>query len=198
MTFAKHLLVAALAASAVAAQANSDINSGTAGTALTATANLDFRVVVPRVLFLRVGSGTDFADNAAAIDRVDFNLTATDVITALGGGSTTVAGAGGVGTHPVALRVLGNGGNVSLSANGTAGGLSNGTAAENIPWSRISATGATPHPAIGNGVAGAAQTLTATHKVVNVNSTWTFSYANSAAQAEGTYNGSVVYTASLP
>ncbi len=198
MKFAKHLFVAALAVTAFAAQAESDINTAAAGTALSTTARLDFRVVVPRVLFLRVGTGTDFADNATDIDRVDFNLTATDVITALGGGSTSVAGAGGLGAHPVALRVLGNGGAVSLSAAGTAGGLSNGTVAENIPWSRVSATGATAHPVIGNGVAGAPTTLAATNKVVNINSTWTFAYANSAAQAEGTYNGRVTYTASLP
>ena len=198
MKFAKHLLVAAIAATAFsAAYAESDINTGTAA-GLSAAAKLDFRVIVPKIIFLRVGTGTDFVDalNGANIDRVDFTVSAAALAA-----NTTVAGASGQGPYPVAVRVLGNGGNVSLTANGTAGGLTNG--AQTIPWTQVVATSSNaaglPHPAIGNGVAGAVSTLTAPASgVVSQTANWTFDYSNSSVVAAGTYNGQVVYTAALP
>ncbi len=198
MKFAQHLLVAAIAATAFsAAHAESDINTGTAA-GLSAAAKLDFRVIVPKIIFLRVGTGTDFVDalNGANIDRVDFTVSAAALAA-----NTAVAGASGQGPYPVAVRVLGNGGNVSLTANGTAGGLTNG--AQTIPWTQVVATSSNaaglPHPAIGNGVAGAVSTLTAPASgVVSQTANWTFDYSNSSVVAAGTYNGQVVYTAALP
>jgi hypothetical protein len=193
MKFAKHLFALAAVSAAFAAHAESDINTGAAA-ALPAVARLDFRIVVPRMIFLSVGTGTNFADNTT-VDRVDFNLTAADV-----GSGVAVAGALGTGAgYPVPVRVLGNGGNITLTANGVAGGLTNGV--QTVPWTQITGTSsslALPNPAIGNGVAGAASTLTATAGVVNQSATWSFSYANSAAVAAGTYNGRVTYTAALP
>jgi hypothetical protein len=197
MKFAKHLLVAALAVTAFAAHAESDINTGTTA-GLSAAAKLDFRVIVPKVIFLRVGTGTDFADalNGANIDRVDFTVSSAALVA-----NTVVAGASGQGPYGVGVRVLGNGGNVSLTANGTSGGLTNGT--QTIPWTQIASTSSNaaglPHPAIGNGVAGAISTLTAPASgVVSQSATWTFDYTNSSVVAAGTYNGQVVYTAALP
>jgi hypothetical protein len=193
MKFAKHLLALAVVGAAFAAHAESDLNTGAAA-ALPAVARLDLRIVVPRMIFLSVGTGTNFADNTT-IDRVDFNLTAADV-----GSGLAVNGALGVGAgYPVPIRVLGNGGNIALTANGVAGGLTNG--AQTVAWTQINRTSsnpALPNPAIGNGVAGAASTLTATAGVVDQSATWSFSYANSAAVAAGTYNGQVTYTAALP
>jgi hypothetical protein len=196
MKFAK-LLVALTAVGALSmAHAESDINTGAAA-GLSAVAKLDFRIVVPRIIFLRVGTGVNFADALAGanIDRVDFNLLPADI-----GSGLAVAGAAGTGPYPVAVRVLGNGGNISFTALGTAGGLSNGV--QTIAWTEIAPTSSNvaglPHPAIGNGVAGATTTLPATANVVNQSANWTFSYNNTAAMAAGTYNGSVTYTAALP
>jgi hypothetical protein len=196
MKFAKLLVAAAAFAAVSMAHAESDLNTG-AAPGLSATAKLDFRIVVPRIIFLRVGTGVNFADALGAIntDRVDFNLTAADIASA-----AAVAGAAGLGPYPVAVRVLGNGGNISFTANGTAGGLSNGV--QTIPWTEIAPTSSNaaglPHPAIGNGAAGAATSLAATANVVNQSANWSFSYTNTNAMASGTYNGQIVYTAALP
>ncbi len=191
MKYIKTLVAVAAVAAAFSAHAESDINTGaTAG--LSAVAKLDFRVVVPRIIFLRVGTGTNFADalGGTNIDRVDFNLTAADV-----GSGAAIAGAAGQGPYPVVARVLGNGGNVSFTAVGSGTGLSNGT--QVIPWSQIvsvASGGSLPHPAIG----GAASALTAAANIVDQTSTWNFSYSNSTAMASGQYNGQVTYTAALP
>jgi hypothetical protein len=193
MKFAKKLLALAVIGAAFSAHAESDINSVSA-VVQNAVAKLDFRIVVPRIIFLSVGTTTNFADNTT-VDRVDFNLAATDV-----GSTTAVAGALGTGLgYPVPVRVLGNGGNVTLTANGVSGGLTNGT--QTVPWTQITGTSSNaslPNPAIGNGVAGTASTLTAVAGVVNQSANWSFSYANSNPVAAGTYNGQVTYTAALP
>jgi hypothetical protein len=196
MKFLKFVMTLAALGCIASAHAESDINTG-AAPGLAATAKLDMRVVIPRIIFLRVGTGVNYADalGAANIDRVDFNLLPADVASL-----TAVAGAAGTGPYPVAVRVLGNGGNISLTALGTLGGLTNG--AQTVPWTQIAPTSSNvaglPHPAIGNGVAGATTTLTAAANVVNQSANWTFSYTNAAPVASGTYNGQVLYTAALP
>ena len=184
MKFAKQLFALAAVAAAFSAYAESDITTG-AG-ALTATARLDFRVIVPKVLFLQVGTGTAFADNTL-VDRVDFTLTAAQ---ATSGGAVAGVSTGGT----INARVLGNGGTVTFGAAGTAGGLSNG--AQTIPWSEIAptATGGTLiHPAI----SGATSALAATAGVVNSSTVYSFNYSNTNVVAAGTYNGTVTYTASV-
>ena len=193
MTFAKHLIALAAVAAAVAAplsaHAESDINT-TAAAGQSASARLNFRVTVPKIIFLQVGTGTAFSD-VTTVDEVLFSLTAAQVTSA-----SAVAGAAGV-----TARILGNGGNVSLTAAGASGGLANATAGTSIAWSSITGTSSSaslPHPAIGNGVAGAASSLTATAGIVNQTASWTFSYANAATVAAGDYTGQVTYTAALP
>ena len=176
---------------AICAQAESDINSS-AGAAISATARLNMRVTVPRVLFLRVGRGTNFADSTL-IDRVTFTVSAANV-----GSGAPIAGVN-TPAGPLVARVLSNGGNVSFRASGVLNGLAKG--ARRIPWTQIVAStsgGTLPHPAIGNGVAGPVSTLSAVAGVVNQTSTWTFNYSNSNPVEFGTYNGRVTYTASVP
>ena len=183
-------LALALAGVTLSVQAESDINNS-AGAAISASARLDMRVTVPRILFLRIGRGTNFADSTL-IDRVTFTVSAANV-----GSGLPIAGTNSAG--PLVARVLGNSGNVSFRANGAVGGLAKG--ARRIPWTQIVATtsgGSLPHPLIGNGVAGAASTLTTVAGVVNQTSTWTFAYSNSNPVEFGTYNGRVRYTASVP
>lgn len=181
----------ALCCLAICAQAESDINSS-AGASISATARLNMRVTVPRVLFLRVGRGTNFADSTL-IDRVTFTVSAANV-----GSGAPIAGVN-TPAGPLVARVLSNGGNVSFRASGVLNGLAKG--ARRIPWTQIVAStsgGTLPHPAIGNGVAGAVSTLSAVAGVVNQTSTWTFNYSNSNPVEFGTYNGRVTYTASVP
>ena len=184
MKFAKQLFALAAVAAAFSAYAESKIATGTGG--LTAAARLDFRVVVPKVLFLQVGTGTNFIDNTA-VDRVDFTLTPAQATSA-----TAVAGVSSGGT--INARVLGNGGNVTFGAVGTVGGLTNGV--QTIPWTEIvpTATGGTLiHPAI----SGATSALAATAGVVNSSTVYSFNYSNTNVVAAGTYLGQVVYTASV-
>ncbi len=181
--------IAALAACfGFAVHAESDVNSGAAA-GLSATADLNMRVRVPRLIFLRVGTGTNFADNAS-IQRVTFAVTGANV-----GSGVAVAGTPAAG---ITAQVLSNGGNVNFTARGVLNGLAKGT--RRIPWTQIvpTATGTLPHPAIGNGVAGAASVLTAVNGLVNKTATYRFTYSNSTPMEFGTYDGQVTYTASLP
>jgi hypothetical protein len=192
MKFAKQALVATLIGIAsLSAQAESDINLATTNPA-SANARLDFRVVVPRVLFLRVGTGANFADalGGTNIDRVDFNVPDVDVAN-----NVTIAGQAGQGPYGVAARVFSNGGSVNFSAAGSLGGLISG--ARSIAWSRITpvTAGALTHPTID----AAPATLAASAAgVVNQAATWTFNYGHQDTVGAGTYNGQVTYTATLP
>jgi hypothetical protein len=109
----------------------------------------------------------------------------------------------------VTAKVVGNNGNVTFTST-TLGALGNG-AGDTISYGQIgtavaalTSPTALPHPAL---VDGATSTLTLTPvsgKVVNRDARWTYTYANSAVAAPGTYggvgvnNGRVTYTASMP
>ncbi|MDP3809749.1 MAG: hypothetical protein U1B84_31190 [Variovorax sp.] len=160
----------------------------------TATARLDVRVIIPRVLFLAVGTGSAGTVDNATIDTLTFDYTGNpgDV-----GSGTASAG------QAVNVRVRGNNGQVVLTA-ATTGALTNATA-DTIPWSQITSTSnlpALPSPALpltGTG-AGSNVTLNA-GKITDRTAVWTFAYANSAVVAPGTYgttNGRVTYTATMP
>ena len=186
--------------------ANAESSFQTGAGALTATANVDFTITIPKVLFLQVGTGTLYANNNA-VNLITFTVPAVDV-----GNGTAVAataGSGDLGNGTVTAMVRGNGGNVTLGAL-TQGALGNGTVGETIPWTQITTTPATlttatvlPAPTLANG-ASTNVGLTAVNKVVNQDARWTYAYANSAVVPAGTYgginvnNGRVLYTASLP
>lgn len=195
-----HLFVQSAVALAMAmpmfASAESQLVVGTG----SASARLDFRVVVPRVLFLGVGTGAAAATPAsnATVDTVTFDYSGNPA--ALGTG----AAAGAISGNVVPVRVVGNAGQIALTAN-TTGALTNGTA-DTIPWSEISATSslaALPSPVIPATGAGTAAnvTLSSGTRITDRSANWTFSYANSAVVAPGTYgttNGRVTYTAAMP
>lgn len=181
-------------------------------TGSTATARLDFSIVIPQVLFLRVGTSAGNTSTTGTIDSVTFTVPGANV-----GDSSVIAGVGGdLTAGAVTVRVYGNGGNVSLNS-ATTGPLTTGVAGEVIPWSQISVAGAAlgattagftnaaiTHPAFNLGAtggAGTATTLTATNRLVRVEGRWTYSYLNATLPAAGTYggtiarNGRVTYTA---
>lgn len=164
----------------------------------SATARLDFRVVVPRVLFLGVGTGAAGLATNTTIDTVTFDYTSNPA--AIGTG----AAAGAITGNVVAVRVVGNNGQVALTAS-TTGALTNATA-DTIPWSQITATSSAPElpspviPLTGAGTASNV-TLSSGTRITDRSANWTFAYANSAVVAPGTYgttNGRVTYTAAMP
>jgi hypothetical protein len=209
------ILVSALALAGLAAtsaQAESTyINPAIVNSA--ATARLDFTIVIPQVLFLRVGTSSGNTATDGTIDSIVYTVPGTNV-----GDSSLITGVGGdLTAGAVTVRAYGNGGNITLNSN-TTGALTTGVAGEVIPWSQISVASAalpTPSPAVAGftngaiahptfnptGGTGTATTLTATNKVVRVEGKWTYSYLNQNAVAAGTYggtvakNGRVTYTA---
>lgn len=196
----RHRLLAVAMFAFVPFAAQAESNYVTAGNAV---AHLDFQIVIPRVLFLQVGTGTNLLNNVA-VDLIKFtpaaaNLGDSSVISAISGGD--------VSPGVVTAKVIGNSGDVKVTAT-TVGALNNGTAAETISWTQISttssATAAFPAPALTDGGAGAFVTLTATNHVVSQTAQWTYKYLNQTVPAQGTYgganvnNGRVTYTASAP
>jgi hypothetical protein len=185
------------------AHAESTFISGTGN----ATARLDFQIVVPRTLFLRVGTGTNFATNPT-INLISFNVPAAT----MGDGTPVAAtvGSGDLGNGAVTARVRTNGGDVTLTS-ATLGALSNG-AGDTISYGQITTAvtalpgapgAAMPHPTLVDAGTGTV-TLPAAAGVVDRGATWTYSYANANVVAPGTYggvginNGRVTYTASTP
>ena len=208
----KLLLIAALAGVfPLASQAESTFVSAATGQ-LSATARLNFTVTIPRVMYLQVGTGTNFT-TVGTVDALQFAVPAASI-----GAGGTIAGTGGdLGAGAVTVRVLGNVGNLSLNS-GVTGQLSNG--ASTIPWSAITVaaaplTGATtagftnaaitpPPISTTTGAGPTPTTFTATNTVVRQESKWTFTYDNTGVYPPGTYgstvanNGVVTYTLTSP
>jgi hypothetical protein len=191
------------------ASAASTFTSGT-GT-ISASAAVNFTVVIPQFLYLRVGAGSAYAGVPSVLSTVG----TTDLITfspAVGtvGNSTAVPGTGGDLTGGVeTAAIVSNFGNVTLVATAT-GALSDG-AGDSIPFtqittvaSQLNSTTPLPAPVLSNG-ASSTVTLTApATKIITQDAKWTFSYANSVTVPSGTYggtaalNGTVTYTATMP
>jgi hypothetical protein len=207
------LIVAGLMASPGVVRAESNFVSG----AGTATARLNFQIVIPKFVFLQVGTGTAYANNAA-IDTITFDMTATPAAIGNAVAQSATAGSGDLTNGAVTARVLGNNFTAvtNLSAT-TSGAMSNG-AGSTISWSEITvATAAAPTNPTGTTLAhpgtlaapfadGAATTvaLTPASRVINQAAKWTFTYKNTNIPASGTYgnsvanNGQVTYTIAMP
>ena len=197
------IAITALTALSFAANAESTFQSTTGSGALNATARVDFRINIPRILFLQVGTGTLFGNNAA-VDLIEFSVPAADV-----GNGTAVAAtsaSGDLGNGVVTARVRGNGGNVGLTAT-TGGALSNG-AGGTISFGQITTTSNNASfgaPVLVDGAASGTVTVAANGLgIVNQDAQWTYAYENDNVVPGGTYggvslnNGRVTYTASLP
>lgn len=211
----KIILVSSLAL-AFAAPMLSHAESNTTTPAVsgsTATGRLDFTVIVPAVLFVRIGTGGAVGSAAnATVDSLVFTVPATNV-----GDGTVIAGSAASGdltNGAVTVRVFSNfGSNVTLNSSVT-GQLSDG-AGDTIPWTQIAVVAAPliatspgftnagiTHPTFSTtSGAGTATTLTAASKLVRQEGKWTFTYSNTNVVPAGTYgstianNGRVTYTA---
>ena len=183
--FVKSAIALALA-TPMLASAESQLVTGTA-TATGAAARLNFSVLIPKVLYLAVGSGSAALVPSTTVDTVSFDFTATP----------TDVGSGTDKTAPgVNVRVLGNNGQITLAAAGSAGGLVSGT--DSIPWAEIlsSSNDATNFsvPAVG----GTSTPVLSAGKVTNRTATWNYAYSNTNVVAPGTYAGQITYTATMP
>jgi len=146
-------------------------------------ARLDFRITLPTLLYLQMGT------NGPTVDRITFKLDNIPGTGAVQGTST--------GTYPVPVRVAGfvpRGQAMTLRANSSAP-LTNGS--ENIRFDNISWT------ATGNFTSGRFNN-TANQQVRrwtgsgNRTGTYRFYYDNDEYHGSGTYNGQVTYTLSSP
>jgi hypothetical protein len=188
--FLKSAIALALA-TPLLASAESQLTIG----AGSAAAKLDFRVIIPRVLFLAVGTGSAGLTTDTTIDQVTFDYTTNPAAVGTG------AAAGAITGNVVPVRVLGNNGVIALASTNT-GALTNATG-DTIPWSEITATSSDATNFASPAPTGASVNLglsTGT-KVTSRTANWTFSYANNAVAAPGTYgttNGRVTYTATMP
>ncbi len=177
--------------------------------ALNTAARLDFSITIPKVLFLRVGTGGLYgAASVGTINLIDFQVPVANI----GDGSSIAAtvASGDLGTGAVTALLRSNAGVVTLLA-ATTGALTNATT-DTIPWSEISITNSAlvtpafantfPHlaslPLTGSSANFAPAPVA---KITNVGSTWTFAYKNTNTVPFGTYgptaNGRVTYTASV-
>jgi hypothetical protein len=209
------VLAAGMALSVGTARADSNYLTA----AGTASAHLNFSIVIPTFLFLQVGTGTStpaYANNAT-IDTILFDMSSS--VPAIGTGAVQAGTGGDLLAGSVTARVLGNHftAAVNLTAT-TAGAMSNGT--DTISWSEISvaaptalvvvpaaaATLAHPGTLAAPFADGAATTvsLTPVNKVINQAAKWTFSYKNTNIPPPGTYGatvankGQVTYQIAMP
>ncbi len=204
-------LLASAAIALVPLTASAESNFQTGAGPLTSTARVDFQVTIPKVLYLRVGTGSSYTTGVlgttATVDQVTF-APAAGVI----GNGVAQAGAGGdLLTGIETAAIVSNSGNVTLNATATATGLSDG-AGDNINYSEVktAATALTgtytllPAPVLANGTSASVVMTAPATKVITADAKWTYTYANTTTPPAGTYggintNGSrVTYTATMP
>jgi hypothetical protein len=209
-TAVKTLLAATLAACLpLPGEAESNVQTGTATATPGAGAHVDFQVTIPKVLYLRVGSGSTYTTGilgaVGTVDLIQFAPAAASV-----GNGITVAGTGGDLTGGVeTAAIVGNSGNVTLNAT-SSGALGDGTG-DTIAFTQIttaattlSSTTALPAPTLVNGTSANVVLTAPATKVIVQDAKWTYSYANATRPPAGVYgganvnNGRVVYTASMP
>ncbi len=157
------------------------------------TADVSFEVVIPRFVRLRIGSA------GGTVDTVSFQPTGAEVGDPP---SSPISAASGGDVSPGVLtaRVLGNGGNVTLSTALTnpASGLING--GNFIAWDEIDTAdgGTMTAPTLQNGTVTDVVYTAGGNGVVNLSDTWTYTYANTTVPPDGTYTGTATYTAAIP
>src|SRR6202050_1358174 len=179
--------------------AESNVQTGGATATPGSTAHVNFSVVIPQVLYLRVGTGSSYTTGVytanTTVDEIVFSPTAAQV-----GNGTAIAGTGGDLTGGVeTAAVVSNFGNVTLNATAS-GALIDGTG-DSIPFTQITTAATT----LTSATALPAPVLTTpASKVIVQDAKWTYHYANTAAVPGGVYGGvnvnnsRVVYTATMP
>ena len=186
--FLKSALVLAMAVPMLAsAESNLVASNGNNPASISATARLNFSVVIPKVLFLGVGTGYNSLAGSGDIDLLTFDYSAA---------AATVGNGTDSASQAVDVRVLGNNGQINIAAAGSGTGLTSGT--DTILWTEILATSddATNFdvPAVG----GTAAPLLTAGKVTSQTTKWNYAYSNTNVVAPGAYTGQITYTATMP
>jgi len=149
------------------------------------TVDLNFNVVIPTYIFLRVGS-------AVGVNTLVFSPTVSYLETP----SAVLPTGGDVSGSDLTIAARGNAGNMTLAASNLANLVSGGN---NIPTSTLTAsnpTGSITVPAFGGNVS-----LTAgANGTFNQSGTWRYVWTNPAntVYPPGTYVGTATYTLSAP
>lgn len=208
----KSLLAVTAVSVPLLVHAESNVVSGAQTATPGATAHVDFQITIPKVLFLRVGTGSTYATgnpltSVATVDLIQFAPAAGTV-----GNGTAVAGTGGdVGGGVVTAAIVSNSGTVTYGAT-NAGPISDG-AGDTISYSNITTTAAKitstvplPPPVLVDGTS-ITQTLTPpASKFILADAQWTYKLTNATTfnPPAGTYGGiatatgRVTYTATMP
>lgn len=195
--------LAGIAALPGAAHAESKFVTGSSS--LTTTASLDFTITIPKFVYLRVGTGSDLANNTDVS-----NLIYTVPAASIGNGTPISATSGGdLSSGTVTARVMGNNGTIAFSST-TLGAMNNG-GSDTISWSEMNvavatntSTTALSHPALVDGGTTSINLPTTSGKVTSLDARWTYTYLNSQVVAAGTYggvnanNGRVTYAVAMP
>ena len=193
-------IATALALAAAGANAHADATFGS-GTPPSAAVNLDFSIVVPGLLYFRVGT-----DIAGHVNQLTFTPTTANV-----GTSAPMGGTGGdSAASAVNVAIRANVGQVTITESNNSGGngLGTGVAADGfIPYTEIfttSSDGALPPPSLSNVGGNTSQPALSSGKVTTRTAVWTYGYHNRILPAPGTYGagggsgGRVTYTATAP
>ncbi len=189
-------VAAALAPAALQAETATDTTSP-----FSAAARLDFRIIIPAFLRLRVGTA------GATIDQIPFTVPAANV-----GDSSVIAGTGGDagGGTAANVSVQGNNSQITITETNNSGsnGLGTGTPADGyINYNQISTTSSAPAslpaPTLSNAGGNTALPALTGTKITNQTAVWTYTYLNTTVPAAGTYGtsangGRVTYTATMP
>lgn len=208
-TVLKTLLGAGAVTLPLMVSAESNVQTGAATASPGATAHVDFSIVIPKILYLRVGTGSAYSTGALTsvntIDLITFSPAAGTV-----GNGTAVAGTGGDLTGGVeTAAIVSNSGSVTLYATAS-GALSDGNG-DTIPFTQITTAATTlssttqlPAPVLTNGTSSNVVLTAPATKLIVEDAKWTYSYANAANVPAGTYGGvnannsRVTYTATMP
>lgn len=176
---------------------------------LNVTMGLNHQVVIPQILFFRIGA------SGSGIEQVNFDLTSAQALRsnnsdydgsslALGDGAVIDASSNGA----LDVYLISNIAPVDISytisdPNGLADGAGNFIAYDQIITDTSDA--GLPAPILDNagGAVGSANAVTVNGnsfggRVANYNATWTYRYRNQQHPIAGLYAGRVTYTASVP
>lgn len=169
------------------------------------TANVKFKIVVPKVMILSVGDwgGTvntvTWNYNSSLVATSNTNATSTQWDTANASGSALTADADDNGASNGSLDVaaFGNFGNLKITASTVTDFAEIAAGYAKPSLSEISATASSnlDHSSM-NGFSGGSLSLTATNGIVSERDVWSYKYTPSNVPAGGTYNAEVQYTLS--
>jgi hypothetical protein len=201
-------LLAVAAATPLLCQAESNIQTGANTANPGATAHVDFQITIPKILYLRVGTGSTYPGTLAVDPSID-KITFAPAAGAVGNGVAVAGGGGDLTGGAETAAVVSNSGDVTLTA--TTGGALGDGAGDTIPFTQITTAATTitsptalPAPVLTNGVSASVVLTAPPTKVIFQDAKWTYSYSNTSVQPAGTYGGvnannsRVVYTATMP